>query len=210
MPRVAARRRSPALTVRGRTLIGPGRCSSPSQRVRRGADPSDRRAGHCQTGGRWASGRPGPGSRPNRVHGHPAAEAGDLPARARVAWPAAPLRLWFGYSARLVSITTTAQSIPRPEVHGEPYSPNTRPRPTKKHWRSPNTTEAPTSLLGNPGQRPAKQHLCVLSNDPQVPLWNRWKQLEPRQRRRTCSATSLTSLLNKLFQARALKEGNQE
>ena len=87
-------------------------------------------------------------------------------------------------STRLISIKTVTPSVPQPAVPGTPCSSYTRQSPARKRWRSANTADADATGLDHPDPRPTKQHRSVLSNDSQVALWSRWRQLEPRRRKR--------------------------
>ena len=87
-------------------------------------------------------------------------------------------------STRLTSIKTVTPSVLQPAVPGTTCNSYTRPSPARKRWRSANTADADATGLDHPDPRPTKQHRSVLSNDSQVALWSRWRQLEPRRRKR--------------------------
>ena len=76
-----------------------------------------------------------------------------------------------------------AKPLAAPTRFAEPPLPNARQRPKRRHCVRTYATETPD--LANAAHRPAKRPRRSHLEAPPEVLWDRWRQMEPRRKRRT-------------------------
>ena len=76
-----------------------------------------------------------------------------------------------------------AKPLGAPARCAEPPRPGWRQRPKRKRWERTSATDA--SDQADIAQRPAKRSYRANPEEPPEALWDRWRRMEPRRKRRT-------------------------
>lgn len=80
-------------------------------------------------------------------------------------------------------ISVRTMPLAAPPRCAEPPRPSGRQRPKRKRWEHTSAIDVPA--LADMAQRPTKRPRRASPGAPHEVLWNRWRQMEPRRKRRT-------------------------